>query len=343
VSRRRLLLHVVMLAIVSLSAGCRRGTGEVLLRYTPQLGSTYRYKFEIGHYIETTGEMQVLNKGENGYQIQYSGMLDDEPFSRSMIVSDRHNSSDPGYISLNFPDDPVGPGAEWDGEVPWYFENYYVLDPTEIRLPASYKLLKIEQGEHSRYAIIEQRIEVDVAVDGLVFQVGQVGVQWNHEGRITDVHQGHDAFGKLRVGDVMVGINGHQVGAADELKSLAEEYIQHPKESKTVTFTILRDGKEYDINVEKSIDKLAVVKVYNLGNMLTITYDVDRGLLLSAEAIISHDVAFTSPTTGTFPVIDDYGGFSKFGYLRGKTAYQTHFGSEEVAWTLSLLSDENEG
>ena len=67
------------------------------------------------------------------------------------------------------------------------------------------------------------------------------------------------------------------------------------------------------------------------------TYDVDRGILLEVEASFSHDVAFTSPTTGTFPIVDDYGGFSKFGYLAGKTAYQTHFGSDEVAWTLSLI------
>jgi hypothetical protein len=334
---KRKLLLLVVFAIVSLFVGCRRGTGEVLLRYTPQVGSTYRYMLELGGYLEVPGEMQVLSKDENGYQIQFSGTLDNELFSRAMIVSDRHNSNDPGYISLNFPDEPVSPGAEWNGEVPWYFENYYVLDPTETRVPASYKLLKIEQSGNGKYAIIEQKIEADVAVDGLVFHVGQVGVRWDDEGRITEVHQSYDAFNQLQVGDVVVGINGHQVGAADELKGLAEEYIQHPKESKIVTFTILRDGKEYDVNVEKSIDKLAVVKVYNLRNMLTTTYDVDRGILLSAEASFSHDVAFTSPTAETFPVADDYGGFSKFGYLAGKTAYQTHFGSDKVAWTLSLI------
>jgi hypothetical protein len=281
--------------------------------------------------------MQVLSKDGSGYRIQFSGTLDNELFSGVMIVSDRRNSNNPGYISLNFPNEPVGPGAEWDGEVPWYFEDYYVPDPTEIRVPASYKLLKIEQGEDGRRAVIEQQIEADVAVDGLALHVGQVGVRWDGEGRITKVHQGYDAFGKLRVGDVVVGINGHRVGAVGELKELAEEYIQHPKENKTVTFTILRDGKEYDVNVEKSIDELATVKVYNLRNMGTMTYDVDRGILLAAEASFSHDVAFTSPTTETFRVVDDYGGFSKFGYLAGKTAYQTHFGSDEVAWTLSLI------
>jgi hypothetical protein len=150
-------------------------------------------------------------------------------------------------------------------------------------------------------------------------------------------YQSYDAFGKLQVGDVVVGINGHRVGAADELKELAEEYIQHPKESKTVTFTILRDGQEYDVKVEKSIDELAIVKVYNLRNTGTITYDVDRGILLAAEASFSHNVAFTSLMTEAFLIVDDYGGFSKFGYLAGKTAYQTHFGSDGVAWTLSLI------
>lgn len=331
------LLLLVVFVIVSLSVGCRSERGEILLRYTPQVGSTYRYMLELGGYLEVPGEMQVLRKDENGYQIQFLGTLDNELFSGAMIVSDHHNSNHPGYISLNFPDEPVGPGTEWDGEVPWYFENYYVLDPTETRVPTSYKLLKIEQSENGKYAIIEQKIEADVAVDGLVFHVGQVGVRWDGEGRITEVYQSYDAVNRLQVGDVVVGINGHRVGAADELKGLAEEYIQRPKETKTVMFTILRDGKEYNVNVEKSIDKLAVVKVYNLRNMLTTTYDVDRGILLAAEARFSHDVGFTSSTTETFPVVDDYGGFSKFGYLAGKTAYETHFGNDKVAWTLSLI------
>jgi hypothetical protein len=338
---KRMVLLLVVFAMVSLSVGCRHETGEVLLRYTPRLGSTYRYKLELANYMEVTGEMEVLSKDEDGYQLQFSGMNFDELFSGSLIVSDRHKTSDPGYISLNFPDNPVGAGAEWSGEIPWYFENYYVLDPTELRLPASYKLVEIEQGENGRYAIIEQRVEADVAVNGLVFHVGQVGVRWDHEGKITDVHQGYDAFGKLQVDDVVVGINGYRAGAASELKLLAEKTIQHPKEARTVTFTILRDGEEYDINVEKSIDQLAVVKVYNWRSMLTVKYDVDRGLLWSAESNYSHDVAFTSPTTGTFPVLDDYGGFSKFGYLEGKTTYQTHYGDENLSWIwrLSLVSD----
>jgi hypothetical protein len=325
-SKGKLLLFVAVLAMVFLSAGCHRDEEEFLLRYTPRVGSTYRYTSKIGNLMEMTGEMQVLNEDESGYRIQFSGMRRTGLFSGSLIVSDRHNSSDPGYISLNFPDDPVGPGAEWGGEVPWYFENYYVLDSTQIWVPASYELLKVEQGEDGTYAVIEQKIEADVAVDGLVFHVGQVGVRWDGEGRITDVHPGYDAFGKLQVGDVVVGINGQRAGTTGELGSLAEKYIQHPKEGKT--------------DVEKSIDKLAAVKIYNLRNLLTITYDIERGLLLSAEAIINHDVAFTSPTTDTFLVVDDYDGFSKFGYLRGHTAYQTHYGSDEVAWSLSLLSDE---
>jgi hypothetical protein len=340
-------LLLVVFAMVSLLIGCQRERGEVLLRYTPQVGSTYRYKFEINHPyapIEVTGEMHVLSKDEDGYHLQFSGMNFSELFSGSLIVSDRHNASHPGYISLNFPDASVGPGAEWEGEVPWYYENYYVLDPTELRLPASYKLLEIEQGENSRHAIIEQRVEADVAVEGLVFHVGQVGVRWDREGRITDVHQGYDAFGKLQVGDVVIGINGDRAEAAGGLKSLAEEYIQHPKASKTVTLTVLRGGREYDVSVEKSIDELAMVKVYNKKDSLKITFDVDRGLLLSAEANYSYDVAFTSPTTDPFPVVDDYGGFSKFGYLEGKTTYQTHYGDESLAWIwrLSLVSDEEQ-
>ena len=218
---KRKLLCILVFAIVFLSVGCQREREEVLLRYTSQVGSTYRYTFEINRPhdpMEVTGEMHVLSKDEDGYQLQFSGMNFGELFSGSLIVSGRHNSSHPGYQ-----------GQNGMARSPGIMRTYYVLDPTEMQLPASYKLLEIEQGKNGRYAIIEQRIEADVAVDGLVFHAGQVGVRWDHEGRITEVRQGYDAFGKLQVGDVVVGVNGQRAGAAGGLKSLAEEHIQHPK------------------------------------------------------------------------------------------------------------------
>jgi hypothetical protein len=255
-----------------------------------------------------------------------------------MVVTDRHNSSHPGYISLNFPDEPVTPGAIWTGEVPWYFENHYVLDPVEMSLPASYELVEVAGNESGRYAVIDQRNEADVAVDGLVLHVGQVGIRWDHEGRITEVYPEYGAFGKLQVGDVVVGIDGQRAIAASDLVWLAEKHIQRPKGSRSVEFTVLREGREQEIRVEKTIDTMAVVKVYNVRANLRTTFDIDRGILLSAEATINQeDLTFTSPTTDTFPVVDAYDGFHKFGYLRGKTKYQTRLGSDEVAWTLSLV------
>jgi hypothetical protein len=337
---RRKILQA-FLALVLMSAGCRSATQEALLRYAPQVGGTYDYEFAINRphdSLGVTGEMHVLSEHEEGYQIQFSGTLGDELLSGSMIVSDRHNSSHPGYISLNFPDDPVTPGAKWTGEVPWYFEKYYALDPVETSLPASYELLEITGGENGRYAVIEQRNEADVAVDGLVLHVGQVGIRWDHEGRITEVYSDYDAYDKLQIGDVVIGVNGQRAIAASDLVWLAEKHIQRPKGTRSVEFTLLREGHEHEIHVEKSIDRMAVVEVYNVRGNLRTTFDIDRGILLSAEATINQeDLTFTSPTTDTFPVVDDYDGFHKFGYLRGKTTYQSRLGSDEVAWTLSLV------
>lgn len=339
--KRQLFLTLMACTLASLMVGCRSGTAGVVLRYTPQVGGRYRYQFEIHRPhdpLEVTGEMHVRSKDRDGYHLQFSGALGAELFSRTMVVSERHNSSDPGYISLNFPDGPVEPEEEWGGQVPWYFESAYVLDPTEMHVPASYRLLAVELGEHGRQAIIEQRNEAEVAVDGLVLHVGQVGVQWNHEGKVTEVHPEYDAFGKLQVDDVIVGINGQRAEAAGELAWLAEKYIQRPKENQTVRFTLLREGEERDIEVEKTIDELAILKVSNVRGYLKTIFDVDRGILLSTEAtIFQEDLAFASPTSGTFPVVDDYDGFHKFGFLRGRTTYETRLGSDEVAWILSLV------
>jgi len=331
-----------VLAIFFLLIGCQSAdTEQVLLRYTPQVGKTYRYTLTIpqpNNSIEVTGDLHVLSEQQDGYRVQFSGMLADEVFSRAMTISDRHNASDPGYVSLNLPDGAVTPDTEWSGLVPWYFENYYVLDPTEIYLPAIYRFFEIEKGEGGRIAVIEQSTDVDVAVDGLVLHVGQVGVHWDQAGTITEVYPGYDAFGKLQVGDVVVGINGQQAGVAGGLAWLAERYIQRPKEANVVSFAVLRDGREQQIDVVKSIDELATVRVSNVKGTLKTTFDVDRGILLSTEAAVTQqDVDFTSPTTDGFPVVDDYGGFHKFGYLKGKTTYQDHLGSERVAWTLSLV------
>jgi hypothetical protein len=328
-------------AIPFLLIGCQNAEPRVLLRYTPQVGETYRYALTIrqpNNPIEVTGDMHVLSKQEDGYRVQFSGVLAHEVFSRAMTISDRHNASDPGYVSLNFPDDPVTVDTEWSGVVPWYFENYYVLDPTEMNLPATYRLLEIEKGESGRLAVIEQSTDVDVAVNGLVLQVGQVGVRWDERGTITDVYPGYDALGKLQAGDVVVGINDQEAGTAGGLMWLAEKHIQRPKEANVVRFAVLRAGQKQQIEVEKSTDELAVVKVGNVKGTLRTTFDVDRGILLWAEATINQeDVDCTSATIGTFPIVDDYGGLHKFGYLKGKTTYQDHLGSERVAWTLSLV------
>jgi hypothetical protein len=332
---------VVVLAALLLVTGCGRHADGVLLRYAPQVGATYRYQLQINRPhdpIVVTGDMQVVGRGENGYQVRISGMYPDALFSEPMTVTERHNTSHPGYISLNFPDDPVRSGGEWSGDIPWYFESDYVLDPGEIHLPASYRLLGMGDGEHGRCAIVEQRVEADAAADGLLLHVGQVGVRWDQDGRITALHQDYDAFGKLRVGDVVVGINGQRAEHAGDLTWLAEKHIQRPRGSRIVRFAVLRDGKPREVAVERSIDELALVQVHDVRSTLTGTYDVNRSVLLEAEAHINQqDIAFTSPTAGPFPVVDDYGGFHKFGYLRGRTAYQARHGSDGVAWTLTLV------
>lgn len=332
---------LAVLAIAFVTTGCHREAGGVQLRYTPQMSHTYRYRLEIRRPhdpIQVNGNMKVLGRGQDGYQIQFSGVYLDELFSESMTISERHNASHPGYVSLNFPDAPVTVGGEWSGEVPWYFEDDYVLDPSEIRLPASYRLLALEKDETGRRAVIEQRIKADVAVDGLVLHVGQVGVAWDQEGRITQVHQGYDSFGKLEIGDVVVGINGEPANGPGGLQWLAEKYVQRPREDGKLRFSVLRDGAVQVVDVEKTVDELAVVNVQNVTSTLRVTFDADRGILLSAEVSISQeDVAFNSATGAPFPVVDDYGGFHKFGYLRGRTAYQAHYGSDGLAWRLTLV------
>jgi hypothetical protein len=332
------------LFVLFLSALCLLGcqgdpstqAGEVLLRYSPQVGDSYVYKAELVGYATVTGEMEVLGKDDQWYQVEFSGPLFGQMHTVDMEISDRHNCTHPGYLSLNFPDDPVTVGDEWEGEIPWYFESRFVLDETPITVPSSYRLVDIHQGEKGRYAVIEQTVDADVVVDGLVLHVGQLGVRWDGEGRITEVHPGYDAEGRVAIGDVVVGINGEDARREQDRNWLAEEYIQHPKESATVSLTLLRDGREFAVDIQKSIDAVARVRVENLKGAHHIKFDFDRGILLSAEMTVSEDIQFSPPSDAGFPIVDSYGGYSKFGYLEGKTAYQESYGGSGVSWRLTL-------
>ena len=92
------------------------------------------------------------------------------------------------------------------------------------------------------------------------------------------------------------------------------------------------------LRVETPVDALAVVTVRNVRAHLTTVFDLERGILLPAEATIQQeDVQFRSPDGEPFPVVDDYDGTHTFGVLRGKGAYETRPGSDEIAWTPALV------
>ena len=78
--------------------------------------------------------------------------------------------------------------------------------------------------------------------------------------------------------------------------------------------------------------------VGNVRAHLNRVFDLERGILLPAEATIQQeDVRFRSPNGEPFPVVDDDGGTHTFGTLRGKRAYETRPGSDEIAWTPALV------
>jgi hypothetical protein len=334
--RAPLLVGLAMLALCIPGCSISSDESSVLLRYSPEVGAEYLYQFEVPGLMELTTGMEVLSREDGWYRVGFSVPLFGEMRPGGMEISDRHNTDNPGYITLNFPDQPVAPGDEWQGQVPWYFEHYYVLDETPITVPASYKLLEIKQGEKGRYAVIERTIDVDVVVDGLEFYVGQLGVRWEDEGVITEVFEEYDAFGKLMVGDVVVGINGRDAKTEQDRSLLAEEHIQHPKGSSVVEMAVLRDGEELTVGVEKSIDELALLRAENMYSVLHVNFDVERGILLSAEVSLSEDIVFSSPTGDPISIVDSYGGFSKFGYLHGETTCRESYGGSGLAWRLTL-------
>jgi hypothetical protein len=76
--KREIIIALLTIGLIPLLAGCHPGTGAVVRRYTPQVGGTYHYRFEINRLhdpVEVAGEMHVRSKGRDGFELQFSGTL----------------------------------------------------------------------------------------------------------------------------------------------------------------------------------------------------------------------------------------------------------------------------
>ena len=85
----------------------------------------------------------------------------------------------------------------------------------------------------------------------------------------------------LEVGDTILKINGHKIKSSDDVSI----YLQVEDKSKPITFTIKRDGKEYNIDVKPIKEEIDGSSVYRVG--IVSKGDVKHGFISSIQFAFS--------------------------------------------------------
>lgn len=338
------LLRLAATCMLLGAGGCRESAGipegeplseEVLLRYTPTVGQTLRYKSSMnldkrilakGRWLnegsergELTFSLLTVERRDEGYRTKFDGRWGRSNFSKEttdemkdkieaaqsidLIISDRYVWDKGGTHNLCFPDQPVSPGDEWEGEVLFMFGDLATVNaPT---LPMSYRLVKAVKNDEGRFAVIEckpltDRVEVPL-------QIGQLGLKCNATGAVTAVRSDCDAQSKIEVGDVLVAVNGHPASTAKDWHVLRERFVEGTYNvGDPVALTIRRDGQERDVEVEKTSVTLGTMEVTLSETTRTVVFDIDRGIILSDQDAPVYSVMYR--LLDEFPFVDDYMG-----------------------------------
>lgn len=335
------------------AGGCRESAGipegeplsDVLLRYTPTVGQTLRYKVSMnldkrilmkGRWLnegntraELTFSLLTVERQDEGYRTKFDGQWGRSNFrkettdemndkieaarSADLIISDRYVWDHGGTHNLCFPDEPVSPGAEWEGEVVFMFGDLATVNaPT---LPISYRLVKAVKNDEGRFAVIEctpetERVEVPL-------QFGQLGLKCDATGAVTAVRPESDAQGKIEVGDVLVAVNGHPASTAKDWRVLYGRFIEAPYNvGDPVALTVERGGQEQDVEVEKTSVTLGMMEVTLSEATRTVVFDIDRGIILSDKDSPVYSVMYR--LLDEFPFVDDYMGTNSFEKRAGR-------------------------
>jgi hypothetical protein len=342
----KLLCLMVTCSLIGLS-GCRKSSdklegeplSEVLLRYTPEVGQTHDYKISMnldkkifykGRWLKEGNEkldlifsiLTIENNTEGfhtKFDIRWGGsnlhketmdeMKDKIKAVRSieLTISDRYIWDKGGTHNLCFPDQPVSPGEEWEGEELFTFGDMATVD--EPMLKMSYRLIKAVENKDGRYCLIECKpltTQIEVPL-----QFGQLGLKCDTTGKVTAVRQDSDAQGKIRIGDILVAINGQKTVTPKDWHIMYERFIEKPDNvGDDILLAITRDGQKQDVNVQKSFVTLGTMEVEISKASRKVIFDIDKGIIVNDEDSPVYSVMYNF--LDEFPFVDDYMGTGSF-------------------------------
>jgi len=181
-----------------------------------------------------------------------------------------------------------------------------VNEPT---LKMSYRLISAVENKDGRYCVIECKpltTQIEVPL-----QFGQLGQKCDATGKVTAVRQDSDAQGKIKVGDVLVAINGQKTVTTKDWHVMYERFIEMPDNvGSVVLLTISRASQEQDVKVKKSFVTLDAMGIKISKGTRKVIFDIDKGIIISDEASPVYSVMYNF--FDEFPFVDDYMGASSF-------------------------------
>ena len=361
----KFLFFIMACSLIGLS-GCRKDSdrlegeplSEVLLRYTPEVGVTNHYGYSVnldkkfflkGKWRSEGNENQegiisiesIEQNGDN-YLTRWGAKMGKSNLSKEALdmmkdgaantydvnISDRYVCDETAINNLCFPDEPISPGTEWESEGPLSFGDMLTVNKPTVKM--SYRLIKAVENKDGRYCIIENK-PLTTPIE-FPLQVGQLGLKCDATAKVTTVREDCDAQGKIKVGDVLVGINGQKAITAKDWHNMYERFIERPDDvGSDIVLTIERDGREQDVSLRKSFVTLGTMEVNFSKDYRKVIFDIDKGIIISDESSSEYDVMYF---LDEFPFMDDYMGNSSF---KGRANTREGPRNYRNQWKMKLL------
>lgn len=338
---------VLMICSLCGLSGCRKSSdtlkgkplNEVLLRYTPQVGKNNEYKYfmsldkkfynqgkwksEGNERLDGVLSIKTIEQNGSDYSTKFDiktgnsnlnkekmDIMEDKAeaaMAMDVNISDRYVFDKYGTDNLCFPDQPISPGTEWEGERIFYSGDLATVNPPALRM--SYRLTQAVENKDGRFCVIESK-PLTTKVECLL-QIGQLGIKCDAAGKVTAIRQDSDAQGKIKVGDILVAVNGQKAVTSGEWNILYERYIERPDNAgSNIVLTVRRDEWMQDINVRKSFVTLGTVEITIKDALRKVIFDITKGIIISDES--SSEFSFIYNFLDEFPFVDNFAGFVPF-------------------------------
>ncbi len=362
----KFLCFIMACSLIGLS-GCRKDSdrldgeplSEVLLRYTPQVGLTNHYGFSVNldkkfflkgkwrsegnEKLEGIISIEAIEQNGDNYHTKWDARMGDSNLSKEtmdimkdraaksydLIISDRYVCDETPINDLCFPDEPISPGAEWEGEGLFSFGDMATVNAPTVKM--YYRLIKAVENKDGRYCVIECK-QLTTQIE-FPLQIGQLGLKCDATGKVTAVRQDSDAQGKIKVGDVLVAVNGQKAVTAKDWHNMYERFIEMPNNvGSAIILTISRDGQEQDVEVLKSFVTLGTMEVNFSNASRKVVFDINKGIIISDKSSSEYDVMYDF--LDEFPFMDNYMGTSSF---KGRAKTREGPRNYRNQWKMKLL------